>query len=35
MKNNFLFASLNPKDKKAVLNAIIGVKFNPGDVIIK
>ena len=35
MKNNFLFASLNPKDKKAVLDAIVGVKKNAGDTIIK
>lgn len=35
MANNFLFASLNPKDKKAVLDAIVGVKFQPGDCIIK
>lgn len=35
MKNNFLFASLNPKDKQAVLNAIIGVKKAAGEVIIR
>lgn len=35
MKSNFLFASLNPKDKKAVLNAILGVKKAAGNVIIK
>lgn len=26
MKKNFLFATLNPKDSKAVLDAIVGVK---------
>jgi cAMP-dependent protein kinase regulator len=31
MANNFLFASLNPKDRKAVLDAIVGVKFSSGD----
>jgi len=35
MANNFLFESLNPKDKKAVLDAIVGVKFKEGDVVIK
>jgi cAMP-dependent protein kinase regulator len=35
MKNNFLFASLNPKDKKAVLDAIVGVKKRAGEVVIK
>lgn len=35
MKNNFLFSTLNPKDKKAVLDAIIGVNKKAGEVIIK
>jgi len=34
MKSNFMFASLNPKDKKAILNAILPVKKVEGDIII-
>ena len=35
MASNFMFASLNPKDKLAVLNAIQGVNMKAGDVVIK
>ena len=30
-----MFSSLNPKDKKAILEAVIAVKKNVGDVIIQ
>ena len=35
MKGNFMFEALNPKDEKAVLDAILPVKKKAGDVIIK
>ena len=35
MKGNFMFESLNPKDKKAVLGAIVPITKNAGDLIIK
>lgn len=35
MASNFMFASLNPKDKLAVLNAIQGVNMKTGDIVIK
>lgn len=30
-----MFSSLNPKDKKAILEAVVGVQKSVGDVIIK
>ena len=35
MDNNFMFSSLNPKDKKAILEAVVGVEKSVGDVIIQ
>jgi len=35
MSNNFMFSSLNPKDSKAILDAIVSVKKAPGEVVIK
>ena len=35
MSGNFIFATLNPKDRKAVLNAILGVNKKAGEVVIK
>lgn len=35
MENNFLFGSLNPIEKKKILDAVQAVKYNAGDVIIK
>ena len=35
MKNNFMFSALNPKDSKAILDAIVQVKKAPGEVVIK
>jgi len=35
MAGNFLFASLNPKDKNAILDAIVEVNKSAGDTIIK
>lgn len=34
MKENFMFASLNPKDKKSIIDAIVPVKKSKGDSII-
>jgi len=34
MKNNFMFSSLNPKDSKAILQAIVPVKKAAGETII-
>lgn len=35
MASNFMFATLNPKDKLAVLNAIQGVQKKAGEIVIK
>lgn len=35
MKNNFMFASLNPKDSKGILDAIVPVKRAAGETVIK
>lgn len=35
IKGNFMFDALNPKDTKAVIDAIVPAKFSPGDVIIR
>lgn len=35
MSKNFIFESLNPMDKKSVVDAIVAKKYNAGDVIIK
>lgn len=35
MENSFMFSSLNPKDKKNILNAIVPVKKKAGDLIIQ
>lgn len=35
MKGNFMFESLNPKDKKAILGAIVPITKNAGDNIIQ
>lgn len=35
MEQNFMFNTLNPKDKKAILDAVTLVTKNAGDVIIK
>lgn len=35
MSRNFIFESLNPNEKKTVLDAIVPKKFNAGDIIIK
>ena len=35
MKGNFMFEALNPKDKKAIIGAIVHVKPTNGDVIIQ
>jgi len=35
MAGNFMFSALNPKDKKAVLDAIVPVNKKKGDVVIK
>lgn len=35
MKSNFMFASLNPKDRQAVLHAIQGVSKKAGESVIK
>ena len=35
MSSNFMFSSLNPKDKQAVLNAIQGVEFKAGQNVIR
>jgi len=34
MEGNFLFDSLNPKDKKSILDAIVPEEKKAGDVII-
>jgi hypothetical protein len=34
MKSNFMFSTLNPKDKKAILDAIVQVNKSEGEVII-
>jgi cAMP-dependent protein kinase regulator len=35
MEANFMFNTLNPKDKKAIIDAVLLVSKNAGDVIIK
>lgn len=35
MEQNFMFDSLNPKDKKSILDAVVLVTRKAGDVIIK
>ena len=35
MAGNWMFEALNPKDSKAVLDAIVPVKTAKGEVIIK
>jgi len=35
MSSNFMFATLNPKDRKAILDAIVPMTFKQGDVVIK
>jgi len=35
MKGNWMFEALNPKDEKAILDAIVPVTKKQGDVIIK
>ena len=35
MDGNFMFDSLNPKDKKAIIDAIVPTVKSAGDVIIK
>lgn len=35
MKGNWMFEALNPKDSKAILDAIVPVKRNKGDIIIQ
>ena len=35
MEVNFMFNSLNPKDKKAILEAVLSVKKTQGEVIIQ
>jgi len=35
MENNFMFSSLNPKDKKKILNAVLPMNKKEGDVIIR
>lgn len=35
MEVNFMFSSLNPKDKKAILEAVLSVKKTQGEVIIQ
>jgi hypothetical protein len=34
MSNNFMFSSLNPKDRAAILGAIVPVSMKAGDVVI-
>lgn len=35
MSSNFMFSSLNPKDKKAIMDAILLVTKKAGEVVIK
>ena len=35
MEQNFMFNTLNPKDKKAIIDAVLLVKKNAGEVVIK
>lgn len=35
MKGNWMFEALNPKDSKAILDAVVPVVKKQGDVIIK
>lgn len=35
MENNFMFSSLNPKDKKSILDAVVLVTKSAGETIIK
>jgi cAMP-dependent protein kinase regulator len=35
MENNFMFSTLNPKDKKKILDAVLPMTKKAGDVIIK
>jgi len=35
MESNFMFNTLNPKDKKQILDAVVLVTKSKGEVIIK
>lgn len=35
MSHNFMFSSLNPKDRKAIMDAVVLVKLKAGETVIK
>jgi len=34
MSNNFMFSALNPKDRAAILGAIVPVQMKAGEIVI-